>query len=281
MKIKILVIVFGKNTNSFLSNLIAISYKEGYLLNTTKMILKRLTPFLITIFVIVLVIGLNEVYTTANMPYVDGARLYVNSKNTVFILIPYLLIPSLYGYIYYSDKKNDFHHYIGARVSIKNYRIKLLLITFISCFLLIFLAERITFYVAVQMKGNIMTPEALASYEKILGFVALGSPYGDSIIFSLWVAFSLSLYAVCGVVLSFNIKSFFIISTGGIIYKYLGDVVGSITGLFGYISLVPAESASGFPHIGIFPRIIAFSLFILFMALIHLIGSKKRRSELI
>lgn len=248
-------------------------------MNITKMILRRIMPFYIAVFIVILIMELLELNSISNMPYIDGARLYVNANSTVFFLIPYLLIPFLYGYIYYSDKKKNFHHYIGIRVPINKYKVILLITTFLSCFLLVFLKERIIFNMAVLLKGNIISSETNPSVS-ILGIALSGSPYLDSIIFSFWKAFSLSLHAICAVVLSFNVKNFFIIVTGGFVYRLLSDLIGTITPFFSYISLVSSESLAGFPQISLFERIIGFIIFIIFIILVNFSGSIKRRKEL-
>ncbi|CAM2917784.1 hypothetical protein HAHI6034_07840 [Hathewaya histolytica] len=249
-------------------------------MNTIKMILRRIMPFYIATFIFIVITEIFELKNIAdNFAYVDGVHLYVNANTTVFFLIPYLLIPSLYGYIYYSDRKNGFDNYIGSRISIINYKIKIFIVTFLSCFLFIFFKERIIFYMAVLLKGNIISSQNNSSLI-ILASMSSGSAYLDSIAFSLWRAFTFSLHAICAVVLSFNIRNFFVIATGGFIYRFLSDLIGTITPFFSYISLVSSESLAGFPQSSTFARIIGFIIFIMFIILVNFIGSIRRRREL-
>lgn len=250
-------------------------------MKVVKMILKRIIPFYISLFIVITILGLLELkYIADTMLYIDGVRLYTDSNISITFLVPYLLIPAIYGYIYYSDKKNNFCDYIGLRVSIKEYRLKLVIIAFLSCFLLMFLKERIIFNTAVMLRGNIISAEN-TSIPQILVGISSGSPYWDSVIFSSWKAFSLSLHAVCAVVLSFNIRHFFVIVTGGLVYRFATDLVGTLTPFFDYISLISAEGINSFTNSTIYSRISGFTFYIVFIILVNFIGSTKRKKELI
>ncbi|MEG1416024.1 MAG: hypothetical protein RSC49_05390 [Clostridium sp.] len=250
-------------------------------MNTIKMVLRRIILLYILSFIFIVVISLISLKNTADStPYIDGVLLYKVANKDIGALIPFFLLPCIYGYIYYSDKKNGFCDYIGSRVSISKYKLSILIVTFFLCFLLVFVSERIVFYAAVLLKGNIVslgTPFDTT----VLPPITLGSPYIDSILLAAWRAGILAIYSICAVVLSFNTKSFFVIATGGILYRFLSDLIGTITPFFGYTSLVAAGSLDGFPQVSMFQRIVCLTLFILFIILVNFIGSIKRRKELI
>lgn len=252
-------------------------------MKTVKMILRRLLlPALIT-FVVLVGLDMYSMYTEFILNKRGYESLstayYYGHQETYFHLLMYIIILMAFGWIYYADRKKGYIRAVSNRISRKKYR---LLVWATSCafaFFLIFLEERLAYYVTVRATENYVFPGLTTNYN--LTDLMNNSPYLFSLLSSFWRAFIRSLYVSFAIVLSFYTESFFLIMSAPILYRYLIDMASFMFHIYPLGSMLYVESFESFaPNKNLFLILcINIGLFIALQIIMYKLAMKKERGE--
>lgn len=201
------------------------------MMNTKKMIGRRLLPGAIASMVLAVIVDIyeynNSLPSVTNLQYFASWQEFVfhGDGSTPWAFLIYLTLALAYGWMYLADKRNHYVYAIGSRTSLVDYRKQVLLLSFLIAFCLMFIRERICFWYSYSVRDQILLDPAVQDY--LFEEVMLNHSYLYFILYGAWQALFHALYAVLAVLMSFYTKSLLLVTSSYLVYRLGIDFIAA------------------------------------------------------
>lgn len=201
---------------------------------------------------------------------------YLDGRDSVLSLAIFILLPIAFSWVYYSDCKRNYIKYISTRINHKRYRFIVLVTICFMVFITVLIKERLAYYLTLNMlKQNKLVENDLSGYHFV--DLMINNPYLYCLLYGIWQAFIHSIYVSFAVIISFYTRSFFIISTAPVLYRYLVDLIATLLPTYPVGSMIYAQGFNSFhgAYSTIPVIILNVSIFVVVQIILYINSSKK------